>query len=226
MKFSIPPSHSDWPDTLLRRYFPFWHLAMRGGVRALAPRFRVSGQHNRAWKTPVIYVPNHTSDFDPVLVFVSLRQPAWYMAKSELFDDYPKLAPILRFAHTFPVDQNGFDRKSLDASLEVLRRGESLVVFPEGHCSKDGELGPLEAGASLLALRAGVPIVPVGISGSTAILPYAQLRPHPTLFPVHVHFGAAIELTNLSELTRREARAQATQRIETGIRDALRTARS
>ena len=210
---------------LLRRYFPLWHLLLRLLTHLFAPRFRTSGWANVPKRGAVIFAPNHTSDSDPFFMFAAIERRCWWMTKKEIYDDFPALVPLLRFAQAFPVDQKGMDRTALDWALQVLARGESLVVFPEGHCSADGQLQPLEPGVALLAMKAGVPIVPVGMCGASQVLPYAQIKPKITLGRVRVHFGKPISLTDLAAMPKREARKTAIERLEIAIRKAMKTAR-
>lgn len=205
---------------LFRRYFKFWHLLARGLARFFAPRFHVSGRRNEPYRGAVIFAPNHTSDGDPFWVAAALRRRVWWMAKEEIWRDYPLAGQIMSFVETFPVDQKNMDRQALERALEILGRGDALVIFPEGHCSPDGHLQGLEPGAAMLALKSGALVVPLGIVGATQVLPYATISPRPTLRSLRVHIGKAISFDDLNEMPKREARKIATQRIEAGIRAA------
>ena len=210
---------------VFRRTYGFWNLLVRGITRVMAPRFIVTGRHNLPRREGVIFAPNHTSDSDPFWVGAALRSRVWWMAKKEIFADYPIAGAVMRFVETFPVDQKSIDREALERCGEILARREQLVIFPEGHCSKDGELQPLEPGLAMLALKHKVRVVPIGAIGATHVMPYATLLPRPTLKKVRLHFGPPIDFSDLCELSRREARAEATRRIEAGIRAAIEVAR-
>jgi 1-acyl-sn-glycerol-3-phosphate acyltransferase len=203
-----------------RRTYGFWNLLVRGITRTFAPRFVVTGRANVPHREGVIFAPNHTSDSDPFWVGGAIRTPVWWMAKEEIFRDFPIAGAIMRFVQTFPVDQKGVDRVALDRCAEILRRREDLVVFPEGHCSKDGELQPLEAGAAMLALKSRVRVVPIGVCGATHVLPYATLKPRPTLKKVRLHFGPPVDLSDLWDKPKRQARTEATARIAAAMRAA------
>ncbi len=168
----------------------------------------------------MIFVPNHTSDSDPFWVAAALRRRVWWMAKAEIWRDFPVAGKIMSFVETFPVEQNQMDRMALERSLEILKRGDALVIFPEGHCSPDGNLQPLESGVAMLALRSGAPVVPLGIVGAQQVLPYATISPRPTLGPLRVHIDNKILFDDLSAMPKREARKIALERIEAGIRNA------
>ena len=77
----------------------------------------------------------------------------------------------------------------------------------------------------MLALRANVPVVPVGLCGTNAILPYGQSIPRPTLAHVGVHFGAPLSFADLQDLPSREQRSAALSRLETSLRQAVSRAR-
>lgn len=190
----------------------------------LAPKWKVTGRKNIPVRGPVILAPNHISDVDPPFVGLSLFRPLWFMAKRELFS-IPVLGPFMHFAQAFPVVRDAPDRASLKRAEELLRAGQVVVVFPEGRLSQDGELQPLLPGVALLALRAGVPVIPVGIAGTNRLLPYGATVPRPTLAPVRVHFGPPLSFDDLSELSSREQRKECLERLEKALREAVGIAR-
>jgi 1-acyl-sn-glycerol-3-phosphate acyltransferase len=204
-------------------YGPVTH-ALRGALRLLAPRWRVTGRGNIPARGAAILAPNHIADCDPPFVGLSVYRPLWFMAKRELFE-IPVLGKLIAFAQAFPVDRDAPDRAALKHAEELLRAGQIVVIFPEGRLSQSGELQPLLPGALMLALRAGVPVIPVGISGTNQILPYGQTVPRPTLEPVRVHFGAPLSFDDLKELPSREQRRLSAERLETALRAAIKVAR-
>lgn len=205
--------------------YPLFRLLLSATLRTLAPSWRVSGRENVPARGGVLFCPNHVSDCDPPVIFASMRRPLWFMAKRELFD-IKVLGPLIQFAQAFPVERGGADRAALRRGEELLRNGQALVVFPEGRLAIDGVLQPLLPGATLLALRAEVPVVPVGIWGSNKIIPYGSVTPRPTCEPVRVHFGQALDFSNLKSLPSRAQREQSTQRVEEALRTAVEVAKS
>lgn len=145
------------------------------------------------------------------------------MAKRELWD-ISWLAPVINYCQAFPVDPESADRSALKFAAQLLERGEGLVVFPEGRISESGELDEILPGAVMLALKSGVPVVPVGLSGAQYLIPYGETRARFTLRRIQVHFGEPLEFGDLEELPGREARQVARERMAEGIKKARATA--
>jgi len=133
-----------------------------------------------------LIVSNHNSHLDPPAIGCALARSVYFMAKAELFR-VPILGPMVRRLHAFPVHRDRADLAALRQAHSLLQAGELLVVFPEGTRSPDGVLGEPEPGAALIALRAGVPVVPVVVLGSEQVLPPG--RAWPRRAPVTVRFG-------------------------------------
>lgn len=217
------------PSATYRAVYPYARLALAGVARTLAPRLRVSGHCNVPRRGAVILASNHISDSDPPFILNGSPRPLWFMAKEELFTmrvlglDFGR---IIRFCQAFPVDPQGADRAALRYTEELLAAGRAVVIFPEGRCSPTGEMGPVLPGTVMLALRARVPVVPVGLWGTQGVMPYRQMVPRPTLGPVRVHFGAPVQFDSIAELPRREQRAAAAALLETAMRRARAVAQS
>lgn len=133
-------------------------------------RLRVEGRENEPPAGPVLAVCNHVSAADPPIAGVALRRRARYMAKHELLR-VPVLGWLLRTVGVFPVRRGEADRRSIRTALQALKQGELLLMFPEGTRSPDGSLLPAEPGAALLALRAGVPVLPMAVIGTREVMP-------------------------------------------------------
>lgn len=166
---------------------------------------RVEGRDNVPRTGGVLITPNHISDADPTAVGVSLPRDCYFMAKEELFAK-PILGHFLRAIHSFPVRRYTADRTALRTAEQLLKRGEALVIFPEGKLSEDGKLQQILPGALLLAQRTGVPIVPTAIIATDRLLPYGKLWPRPAGRTIVVRFGKP---TTLAELAGGEAGAGA-----------------
>jgi 1-acyl-sn-glycerol-3-phosphate acyltransferase len=188
-------------------------------MRVLAPRLRVTGRHNVPRRGPFILAPNHISDSDPPFVLNGSPRPLWFMAKRELFE-MGVLGPAIRFCQAFPVEPGEADRAALRFTEELLRSGQAVVVFPEGRIAADGVMQELSAGVVLLALRSGVPIVPVGLRGTQHVVPYGTTIPRPTLARVRVHYGKSLRFDDIRDLPRRQQRETAATRLEEALRAA------
>ncbi|MFY9147682.1 MAG: lysophospholipid acyltransferase family protein [Bacillota bacterium] len=128
--------------------------------------FRVSvvGLENVPEKGGAVIVANHLSYLDPPLIGAMLRRPIRFMAKKELFRFKP-FAWLIRTLGAFPVDRGSVDRAAIREAIDTVSSGSLLGIFPEGGRSKDGRLQQGHAGAALVAIKTGVPVVPVGILG-------------------------------------------------------------
>jgi len=124
---------------------------------------------------PFILAPTHRSNIDTLLVGSITREPMTYMAKSGVFTN-PVVARFLRLLGGFPVHREATDREAVELATEALRAGAGLVVFPEGTRRRGPRVAEIEEGASYLALKAQVPIVPAGIAGSDEAMQIGSAR--------------------------------------------------
>lgn len=128
-------------------------------------RWRVKGKENIPRNGPLLVVANHINNADPPLLAVSINRKTVFMAKEELFRSR-FVAYFIRGFGAFPVHRNRADMKALRLAEESLVRGLALVMFPEGKRSHSGRLQAGQPGPTLVAAHSGVPILPVGISGT------------------------------------------------------------
>ncbi len=134
-------------------------------VLILLRRWVVLGKENFPIREGVLLTSNHISYWDPVVVGCAIPREIHFMAKSELFA-IPVLAPIIRKLHAFPVRRGGADRNAIKTALNRLGQGHVVGIFPEGTRSANGELMEPHMGAAMLALKAGVPVLPVAVHGT------------------------------------------------------------
>ncbi len=175
--------------------WPLMKLFMRA-VFALLGGFKKQGTAHVPRTGGVLLCPNHVSDADPPAVAVALPRSAWFMAKEELFT-IPILGALMRLWHGFPVKRNSADRAALRRAEELLKAGEAVVIFPEGGGNPHGTLQPLNPGALMIALRAGVPVVPVALVNTHRVWPHGDLRPRRAGVPVSVTFGPPLDFSDL-----------------------------
>ena len=160
----------------------------------LLTRWRVRGRENVPSQGPVLVVANHLNLADPPLLWVSLGRRVVFMAKEELFHSRFVGYFIGGFG-AFPVHRGQLDRKALRQAGQVLEQGLALVMFPEGMRSRSRQLRPAFPGSVLIALRSGVPILPVGITGTERIKGVAWLLRRPQ---ITVNIGHPFHLSQAS----------------------------
>ena len=140
------------------RYVLFGWLWLLTGLR-------VRGLRNVPPGGPLIVVSNHVHNLDPLVVAVSIPRPLHYMAKAELFR-VPVLGPLITFGGAFPIERGQADRRAIRRAEATLSQGIALGIFPEGTRSVTGAMTKPLAGAALIALRSGAPVLPVAVTGT------------------------------------------------------------
>jgi 1-acyl-sn-glycerol-3-phosphate acyltransferase len=161
------------------------------GVCRLLWRVRLVGVENLPAEGGFILAPSHRSMMDIPFAAVPTPRRIRFMGKKSLFG-VPVIGPIFRWLGGFPVARDGTDRKAVRDSVEMLRAGEVLCVFPEGTRQHGPKIQPLQPGAAYLALRSGVPVVPIGIAGSEEIL-RTKREPIPRFGRVAIVVGVPIK---------------------------------
>ena len=148
--------------------------------------FEVDGREHLQANGPCIYVFNHQSLLDAVVLAHLLREDVVALCKKEMADN-PLIGPMLRLVDTIFVDRDDKDQSLvLKQSLDTLASGRSLVIAPEGTRSTLGDIQPFKHGAFLLAKRAGVPIVPILLHNVKDALPKGSLLIRPATIRVTV----------------------------------------
>ena len=138
-------------------------------VLATVRRWEVRGGIDLPAGTGAIVVANHVSYWDPVAISCAMDRNISFMAKADLFK-IPLLGPFLTAVGTFPVSRDGNDRDAIRHSLSLLRAGQLVGIFPEGTRSKTGKLMEFHTGPIFIALKAGVPVISVGLVGTPGFL--------------------------------------------------------
>lgn len=127
---------------------------------------------------PVLLVSNHSSVLDPPAVGGAASRKLSFLAKAELFR-IPVLGPVLRRVGARPIRRAGADPAAMRTALRVLEEHGALLIFPEGTRGPEGVLRPAKAGAGMLAVMSGAPVVPVYVSGSGRAWPKGRRLPRP-----------------------------------------------
>jgi len=173
-------------------------------------RVRVVGQERVPTSGAYIVAPSHRSILDvPFAAFITTREIR-FLAKDDLWE-HPLGARLFDALGAVKVERGTADRGALRVLEAVLAEGSPVAVFPEGTRASGSEITELFAGAAFLAIKLGVPIVPVGIGGSEHILPKGKVFPR--IHRVAVSVGHPIEPPVLEGRARRSAAARMTEAL-------------
>jgi 1-acyl-sn-glycerol-3-phosphate acyltransferase len=117
----------------------------------------------------VIIASNHVAYIDPPLLGVASSRELYFLAKKELFRN-SLLGWFMQKFNAIPISRGGYDRRGLQKSVDLLKEGKALVLFPEGTRSKNGKLKEARPGVGKIAMEACVPIVPAYIHNSRNLI--------------------------------------------------------
>lgn len=152
---------------------------------------------------PFVLAPVHRSFIDFGLVSGVTRRRMGYMGKESLWKS-KLLGGFISMLGAYPVNRGAPDREALRRTLDLLERGEPLVLFPEGTRRRGPVIEHLHEGAAFVASRAGVPVVPVGIGGSERALPKGKKLPRPV--KIHIVVGEPLTPAPVAEGARHPSR--------------------
>lgn len=156
-------------------------------------RMKIYGRQNVPMDGPLIFACNHISYADPPVLGTASPRQISYMAKQELFS-IPVLGPMIRSFGAYPVDRHGSASAAIKRSVEVLRRGGAIGIFPEGTRNLDGG-AEVRQGVALLASLGHAPVVPCAVVGTNAVKRLHQIK---------VIFGEPMRLPEGRKATREE----------------------
>jgi 1-acyl-sn-glycerol-3-phosphate acyltransferase len=184
-----------------------WLIYMTG---ILVYGVRYWGRTNIPKTGPVLVVSNHQSHFDPPIVGAGSSRRMNFVARETLFHFAP-LGWLIRSLDAIPIDRDGLGLNGIKESLRRLKRGEIVLIFPEGTRTRDGEIARFRPGFTALAVRSKAAIVPVAIEGAFAAWPRAQKLPG--LGTIHVFYGEPILPEDVARYDERELTAEVERRI-------------
>lgn len=153
----------------------------RGILAICGVRLKVDGTNFLKSGQSYVYIANHASQFDIPAILAGIPDQIRIIYKKEL-EKIPVFGWSLKFNKTYISIDRGHGESalaSLASAADKIRAGTSVILFAEGTRSPDGKLQPFKRGPFNLAVRAGVPVVPVTIKGSYAILPKHSSRIKP-----------------------------------------------
>ncbi|MBI4311541.1 MAG: AMP-binding protein [Chloroflexi bacterium] len=213
-----PQQYANWPLHPLVR-------PLRAAAQALfvapllswcAPRRVLGREHLKALRGPVLFASNHLSHADTPLILASLPRRlrsriAVAAAADHWFEDGRIGGRVAAFLfNAFPFSRTDSIRPSLERCSKLIERGWSVLIYPEGTRSNDGRMGSFKSGAGLMAVELGVPVVPVNVEGTNAVLPKDIARPRRG--HVTVRFGKPLTFSSDASYL------EAAQAVEAAVR--------
>ncbi len=157
-------------------------LFLAGGRLTVVGKEKLQGHHN------YVFMPNHTSNIDPIVAFLSIPHDVKAIAKKEFFR-IPLLSTACRMERFIAVDRKHHESavRSIETAIQQLMAGDSFLIYPEGTRSKTGQLGEFRKGGFIAAIRSGVPIVPITLNGCHEIMPKGSARIRPGRITAIIH---------------------------------------
>jgi 1-acyl-sn-glycerol-3-phosphate acyltransferase len=154
------------------RWFALWSLRL---VVRLCARCTVSGRENLPQQGAALLVTNHLGDADMVVGLAFAPKPIEFISKAEMYD-YPIIGKLMDAYGVIWVHRGQPDRRALRAALQGLSQGRLVTIAPEGREGVTGALEEGTRGAAYLAMKAGVPVVPVTVTGTENWRVYGNLK--------------------------------------------------
>lgn len=185
-----PMLYARYPEGVEQANPLYWFCRL--GLRLLMPAFwkvRVFNRHLEPTQGGAIYISNHQSFLDPMLMSFALQRPMNYMARDTLFTS-PMFRWLISSLNSFPVRRGTADTRAIKEAIRRLKNGGTLCIFPEGTRTRDGTIGPFLPGISVLAQRAAAWTVPTLIDGAFEAWP--RMRKLPSMGDVIVRYAEPI----------------------------------
>ncbi len=164
----------------------FWWIVLKVWCR-----LTVVGAENIPATGPFVLAPTHRSIIDTPIASAATRRRMRFMGADKWWKNR-QFGWLLSALGGFPVSRGAADREALKRGIDVLTEGEPLVLFPEGERKSGPTVQPLFHGAAFMAVKAGVPIIPVGIGGSERVMPKGAKFIYPRKLVMHI--GRPIEV--------------------------------
>jgi 1-acyl-sn-glycerol-3-phosphate acyltransferase len=215
--FSISAIISTLFDSSGRVYACHARLWARLGLALNGVTVTIAGTE-RLPDGPVIFMSNHQSNFDILSLLAAMPRQIHWIAKKELFE-IPVFGPSMRRGGYIPLDRSDGRKalQSMDEAAATIHQGKSVVLFPEGTRTTDGNLLPFKRGGFILARKSEVPVVPVTINGSGRVNPGGQIR----LYSGNIHITLHHPLIAPPELRRSEAETWMMEAVREQIESVL-----
>jgi len=200
-----------------------WHAFLKFVFRLSAVavfNIRCHGREKVPRTGGALMLSNHQSNLDPVLIGLTSVRRLNYVARKSLFRFAP-LRWMMNSVDAIAIDREGTGLEGLKETLKRLKRGEMVLIFPEGTRTPDGEVHSIKPGFCAVARRAGVPIVPVAMDGAFDAWP--RWRRWPRKAVIHVQFGDPIGRADIERMSDDELVGEVERRIRSCHEQARRT---
>jgi 1-acyl-sn-glycerol-3-phosphate acyltransferase len=194
-----------------------WHL-FRGIFRVYF-RCRVYNPERVPRQGPVILAANHESFIDPAAIGSAVPREVHYLARAPAFR-FPVWGDLLRRVNAIPINQEGSAAAGLRAGLDVLSKGNALLLFPEGSRTHDGALHKFRSGVGLIAAKSGAPVVPIRVFGLYEIYGRHLLIPRPGKTAVKIGHPLTFE-RQITDLEKKKRGKEVYQEIADTIYEAV-----
>jgi 1-acyl-sn-glycerol-3-phosphate acyltransferase len=188
---------------------------VRAAVWIAGVRVRVEGVENLP-PGVCIFAANHVSNMDPLAFVPAIPRRVAILVKKEVFR-IPILGTAMRMAKLVPVDRDNREAAAgaVETAVKYLKEGLSFAVYPEGTRSRDGRLLPFKKGTFVMAIRAGVPIVPVSIVGAQDLLRKGEWSVRQG--EVIIRFGPAVDVSPYTVEQRADLLARVEELVAAGL---------
>ncbi len=210
---------ADWFGGKRRLGYEIGRAIMGASFRVAGVRVVVEGRELiEPWETRV-YVPNHASLMDMPAVMYVIPGANSTLIKREAYR-VPLVGTAFRQVGFLPVEraQKASARKSLDEAVRVARAGHSFIIAPEGTRSRTGKVGPFRSGAFRIAAAAGIPVVPVSVTGAAGLMPPGSWLLYSGV--VRIRFHRPIPTTGMDRERLSELRTEVRRMIVDALEEA------
>lgn len=189
-----------------KRFYDLVHAVLTPALNLCCLK-KATGCENLPEEGGFVLCANHISALDPVCIASRMprKRTLAFLAKKELFENR-LLKTIIVALGAIPVNRGGADIAAIRSSMQALRDGKCLMIFPQGTRSRDNTPTPMLTGASMIALRGGVPVIPCYIDG-----------PYRLFHRIDIRFGKALDFSDLGRRADADTLKSATERIEAAI---------
>lgn len=194
---------------LIKRWWYSFSWLVMWCVTKVYFRYSYRGGEHVPRSGPVVVLCNHQSNLDPVLIGIACPRQLSFLARDTLFVGW--FAWLIRSYDAIPIDREGTGLAGIRATLGRLKKGDAVLLFPEGTRTPDGNLQPLKPGFAPLVRRSGATIVPAALAGAFASMPRGVKLPRPV--KISLQFGRAFGADQTADLSDEELLNLVSQRM-------------